>query len=70
MIIGTEDDRDIDGIKATPSSDKDISVRREAIAGVKARALFVVKALAATPGLFQITFELPCGKKDLVVKIR
>lgn len=70
VIIGTDDDRDLDAITATPSSPTDVSVTRDAMTGVKTRAQFVVKSLTTKPGLFQVRFELPCGKKELVVKVR
>lgn len=58
-------------LKAISSSPKDIEVRLEPdIAEVKGRALFVVKSITAATGVFQITFELPCGKKELIVNVR
>ena len=69
VIVGRDDDKDMSGIKATSSSPQDIAVRREQIEGVKARALYVVHSVSAKAGVYQVTFELPCGKKDLVVKV-
>lgn len=58
-------------LKAVSSSPRDIEVRLEPdIAEVKGRALFVVKSVTAATGVFQITFELPCGKKELIVNVR
>lgn len=70
VIVGLEDDGDLEGITATSSSSADVSVRREMIAGVKARALFVIRSASAKIGVFQVTLELPCGKKNIVVKVR
>jgi len=70
VIIGTDDDRNMDDITATASSTTDISVRREPIESVKLRALFVIRSLTGKPGMFQIKFEMPCGKRDMIVKVR
>lgn len=71
VIVGiTDEDRDLDDLVGTSSSPTDVSIRREPIAGVKARALFVIKAASSRIGVYQATFELPCGKKDIVIKVR
>jgi tetratricopeptide (TPR) repeat protein len=70
VIVGLESDGDLDGIKATSSSPQDLTVRQEPIAGVKARALFVLRAISSKAGVYQVTFELPCGKKTITSKVR
>ncbi|MEP6788349.1 MAG: hypothetical protein ABJB40_07960, partial [Acidobacteriota bacterium] len=70
VIVGLDGDGDVDGIKATASSPADIRVLREPIEGVKARALFVIRSTSSKGGIFQVKFELPCGTKSMVVKVR
>ena len=70
VIIGLEGDGDIDGITAVSSSPQNVSVRRELIEGVKTRALFVVGSISKKAGLYQIKFDLPCGKKEVFVKVQ
>lgn len=70
VILGVEGDIDLDGIKATSSSPDDISVRREVIAAVKSRAIFVLRSISAKAGEYQVRFELPCGKKDITVNVK
>ncbi len=70
VIVGRTDDvEDLDGLTAVSTSPEQVSVRREQIAGVKARALFVLRPGERT-GVFQVLFQLPCGKKEIVVRIR
>ena len=70
VIVGLEDDGDLTGLTAVSSSPQDVAVRRETIAGVNARALFVVRSVSTKVGMYQVTFELPCGKKEIFVKVR
>lgn len=70
IIVGRDDDADLQDITAESSSEADVSVRREEIPGVKSRALFVVRSLTQKTGLFQVTFTLPCGRRTLNVRVR
>jgi cell division septation protein DedD len=70
VIIGLDGDGELDGIKARSSSPDDVSVRREVIAAVKSRAIFVLRSISAKAGTYQISFELPCGKKDIIVNVK
>ena len=70
IIVGTEADSELEGITAVSSSPADVNVRGEFIAGVKTRAIFVLRSISSKTGLFQIKFEMPCGKKAVVVKVR
>lgn len=64
-------DGEASDLKAIPSSSKDIEARLEPdIAEVKGRSLFVVKSVSKATGVYQISFELPCGKKELLVNVR
>ncbi|MEO6654903.1 MAG: hypothetical protein ABIO36_02370 [Pyrinomonadaceae bacterium] len=70
IIVGTEGDGELEGITAVSSSPTDVNVRREFIAGVKTRAIFVLRPISSKIGIYQVKFEMPCGKKDVVVKVR
>ena len=70
VIVGLEGDGELDGLKAVSSSPTDVAIRREVIAGVKARALFVVRSASKKAGTYQVSFELPCDKKVVVVIVR
>ena len=70
-MIGREDESaDLDGLTGTSTSPQNISVRRENLEGVKTRAIFVVRSISDKVGVYQIKFELPCGTKEIVVKVR
>ena len=69
VIIGTESDEDLTDISAIASSTADIAVRREQIAAVKTKGIFVVRSISAAKGTFRVTFTLPCGKREVAVKV-
>ena len=69
VIVRRVDDGDIEGVTAVSTSPEDVSVRREVIAGIKTSALFVLRSRSAKPGEFQVKFVVPCGKKEIVVKV-
>jgi hypothetical protein len=71
VIVGRSDDsEDLDDLTALSTSPQDVSVRREIIAGVTSRAIFVLRSVSAKPGIYQVRFELPCGRKEIVVNVR
>jgi len=70
VIIGLDNDGDVDAVTAVSTSPDDVGVRREVIGGVKTRALFVVRALSEKTGVYQVRFEMPCGKREIVVRVR
>jgi hypothetical protein len=71
ILVGREGEGDLKDLRGTSSSPDDISVERELdIAGVQGRALFVVRSMSERTGRYHVTFELPCGKKDVVVNVR
>ena len=70
VIVGRTDDlEELDGLTAVSTNPEQVYVRREQIAGVKARALFVLRPGVRT-GMFQVLFQMPCGKKEIVVRVR
>lgn len=70
VIVGLNDDSDVDAVQALSSSPKDVTVRREPITGLTTRALFVLQSASDRVGVYQVTFEMPCGKRTIVVNVR
>jgi hypothetical protein len=70
IIIGRQDNANLDKISAVSSSPADVTVRREIINGVKTRALFVIASKSTRIGVFNVAFEVPCGRKVVVVRVR
>lgn len=70
VIVGLDNDDDVDSVQASSSSPKDVTVRREPIAGLTTRALFVLQSLSDRLGVYQVTFEMPCGKRTIAVNVR
>ena len=70
-MISASEGVDPKTIDARSNSIKDIEVRLEPeIAGVTGRSLYVIKSISENTGLFQVVFELPCGKKVVTVRVR
>jgi hypothetical protein len=62
---------DIKTMIATSSSPKDVEVTLEPeISGVPDRRFFVIKSLTTATGAYQITFSMPCGSRDVLVRVR
>jgi tetratricopeptide (TPR) repeat protein len=70
ITVWQQGNDELDGLTAVSTSPENIAVRREAIDGIKTQALFVVHLLDSKTGVYQIRFEMPCGKKEVVVKVR
>lgn len=70
VVVGLENDGDLGDLTATSTSPADVSVRREIISGVRSRALFVVSSISGKTGVFQVKFELPCGAREIIVRVR
>lgn len=70
VVVRRTDDGDIEGITAASTSASDVSIRREELQGVKWTALFVLKSVSGKPGLFQVVFEAPCGRKEVSVRVQ
>lgn len=70
VIVGRSDNNELDGLTAASTSPGDVAVRRQPIDGVRTRALFVVSPVGEKPGVFQVRFEMPCGRREIVVRIQ
>jgi hypothetical protein len=70
VIVRREDDNELEGLTAVSDGPENVIVSREMIVGVKTQALFILRSISSKAGAYQIRFELPCGKKEIVVKVQ
>ncbi len=71
LLVGVEGAGDIKTVKALTGSPQDVEVTLEPeIAGVTGRAFYVIKSISPNTGTFKVTFEAPCGRKDVTVTVR
>ena len=70
VVVRREGDQELDELKAVSTSPQDVSVRREVIEDLKTQALFVMRSVSTKTGIYHVTFELPCGKKEVMVKVQ
>jgi hypothetical protein len=71
VLVGTDDGVDFKQLKASASSPKDLEVvSQPEIAGVSGKAFFVIKSLSNVGGDYTVNFSLPCGTKEVRVKVR
>ncbi len=70
ILVGVDGDADLKELTASSSSPTDISIRPDPDITVKRRSLFLVRSISTRVGVYQLTFALPCGKKDVIVNVR
>jgi len=71
VMVGFESDGDLKQIIAVSNSPNDIDIRLEPDIGESSkRVFFIVKSISTKIGVFTITFESACGKKEIIVKVR
>lgn len=71
ILIGFEGKGDSSEIRAVSSSPQDIEVSVDAeISAASGRAFFILKSISTKKGAFTVTFESPCGKKEVQVRVR
>jgi len=72
ILVSLEGETDLQEIKATSSSPADVEIVSQPPAdGDSGRdTFFVIKSISRKIGMFTISFESACGKKDLSVKVR
>jgi hypothetical protein len=71
VLVGVGAEGDLNAIRARSSSPDDISVAADTeVEGIKGRRVFVIRSVSEKAGIFQVTFELPCGKKEISVTVR
>lgn len=70
VVVKRESDGEVEELKAISNSPQDVTIRREPIEGLKTQALFIVRSVSTKTGVYQVTFEMPCGKKEITVKVQ
>ena len=71
VMVGFEGDGDYKQITSTSSSFADVAVTLDPeINDGSRRAFFLIKSLTTKTGVFTVTFEAPCGKKEVLVRVR
>lgn len=69
--VGFEGEGDFREIRGASSSPEDVEVMLDTDVGASQnRAFFIVKSRSAKTGVFTVTFEAPCGKKEILVRVR
>lgn len=71
VLVNFEGEGDLKSITAVSSSPNDIKVTSEPeIGALSGKAFFVVESISSKTGAYTVTFESPCGKKAISVKVR
>ena len=71
MLVSIEQGEDIKLVTGASNSPADVEVRLdpELVSGSR-RSMFVIKSVSDKTGMYQVTFKAPCGKKDVIVRVR
>jgi hypothetical protein len=71
VLLGVDEPSDLSAIRAVSSSPDDISVELDPdMKAVQGRQLYLIRSLTEKTGMFQVTFQLPCGRKEISVTVR
>ncbi len=71
VLVGFENNGNVKELIAESSSPTDVEIAFEPeIGALSGRAFYVVKSVSGNIGTFTVTFDAPCGKKDISVKVR
>lgn len=71
ILVGVEKKFDDFDIKAISSSPEDVDILFEPGIGAEVeRAFFVIRSISTNQGEYKVTFETPCGNKEILVKVR
>ena len=69
IIIGI--DGDAEAMKVVSSSPEDIEVKEQTkIAGASQRIFYIVRSISTRTGEFTVLFQAPCGKNEVIVRVR
>jgi len=70
ILIGFEETGDLKKLTASSSSPRDIEVTPEPDIGTQSgRAFFIVRSTSSNKGIYTVTFNAPCDKKNVLVKV-
>lgn len=72
VLVGFEGGAgDLEEITAASNSPKDVeAIFQPEIGASSNRAFFIIKSVSGNIGIYTLTFEAPCGKKEILVKVR
>ncbi len=71
MLVSIEQGEDIKLVSGVSSSPKDVEIKLQSdTPAVVGRSMFVVRSISEKTGIFQVSFKAPCGKKDVIVRVR
>jgi hypothetical protein len=72
VLLGFQGDGgDVSKITATSDSPGDLEILLEPDIGKQSkRAFFIIKSISDKKGTYTVTFDSPCGKKEVLVKVR
>ena len=71
IVVGFEDKSDSKAIKVKSNNPNDIKAFIEPdFQSLNKNSVVIIKSISENKGEFIVTFEAPCGKKDVVVKVR
>lgn len=71
VLVGMEGEGDVRKITAQSSSPTDIEAKLESeIGSLSGRTFFVIKSISANKGVYTVTLEAACGKKEILVTVR
>lgn len=72
VLVGFENSAlDPAQIRAVPGSARDLEIIFEpSVGGASNRAFFIIKSISDAKGIYTVTFEAACGKKEITVRVR
>ena len=71
ILVGIEGEGDARTITVRSSSPTDIEAKLDPeIGSLSGRTFFIIKSISLNKGAYTVTFEAPCGKKEMLVKVR
>ncbi|HEX8287392.1 MAG TPA: hypothetical protein VF556_05320 [Pyrinomonadaceae bacterium] len=71
ILVGYKGEGDLKQLKGVSESPDDIEVIHDSEVGaIAGRAFFIVKSINTVKGSYKVTFEAPCGKKEITIKVR
>jgi len=71
VLIGVDEVGDLKALRAVSSSPDDIAVELDPdMHAIQGRQLYLIRSLSEKTGMFQVTFQLPCGRKEIAVTVR
>lgn len=70
VLVSLEGDGNLKELTTASSSPNDVEVILEPeIAGAADKAFYLINSVSSKKGIYQVTFELPCGQKTLTVTV-